>query len=522
MKRWICLMLSVMMALACMVVAQAETTYDQHMTFTIASTNINESVDYNGDELSQHFEQKFNFDWDIISLPSENTEEKIRIWINAGNMPDIVIGNVYNNGEMMNYIDQGLLYRFPDDWKERWPHAAADFELTKLGDAVAEKAGGTYLFPRAIFATNYPAEKIVPHYIAYIRKDWAEAVGFELKDAYKTSELMEYARLIKEQDPGNIGDRLVPMAIRPAFNCYTFMLPNNAYAGGSDTDCQFYKDENGQYQWGPASEDTLTGLKLLKEAYDDGLLNPEFYSYTGTEAEEDFYIAGIAGLSVYMGMASYLDMTASYIENNLGTTYDDIVHTALILGEDGNYHAPELINYAGYMMFRPDIETEKFERFMDLIDYAATDEGQMTIRMGFQGTDWDYDADGNIQTLLPEGESARSKYPSIYPIYHRLVIMSDDFTLINPAYKKEYRDRIIQMYTLKNEYASDTSIAPVDWDVSLHSSDAMSRISFDWGNEYATIILQDGDLETNWRNWVDSYSYIIDPVLEELNAEYAN
>lgn len=518
MKKLLALVLAAMMLLGCCGAFAETKTYDEHLVFTVASTNINESTDYNGDELSKYFEDMFNFEWDVISLPSENTEEKIRIWINGGNMPDVVIGNSYNNGEMMNYIEQGLLYRFPDDWKERWPNAAAAFELTSLGDAIAEQAGGTYIFPRPIFANNYPAEKIVPHYLVYLRKDWAEAVGFELKDAYTTTELMEYARLIKEQDPGQIGDRLVPMAVRPAFNCYLFTMPNNAYSGGADTSCQFYLDENGTYQWGPASENTLTGLKLYKQAYEEGLLNPEFYAYTGTEAEEDFYIAGIAGMSVYMGMASYLDLTANYVRDNLGAEYDDVVHTATILGEDGAYRAPELINYAGYIMFSPSIKEETFNRYMDLLDYAATDYGQLVIRMGFEGTDWDMDENGNLISHYEEGMSARSKYASIYPIYHRLVIMSDDFTLINPAYRQEFRDRIKEMYVLKNDRATDTSIAPVDWNVQLHSSDAMSRLSIDYGNEYATLILADGDIETNWRNWVSSYAYLVDPILEELNA----
>ena len=501
---------------------EAAPEYAEHMVFQVASTNINESVDYNADALSKYFEDMFNFEWDIISLPSENDEEKIRVWINAGNMPEVVIGGSYKSGEMMNYIDQGLLYRFPDDWKDRWPNAAKAFELTSLGDAVAEQAGGTYIFPRAIFASNYPAEKVVPHYLVYLRKDWAEAVGFPLKDAYKTSELMEYARLIKEKDPGNVGSRLVPMAIRPGFNCYTFTLPNSAYSGGADTSCEFYVGEDGQYRWGPASEATLTGLKLYKQAYDEGLLHPEFYAYTGQEAEEDFYIAGIAGMTVQFGMASYMALTENYLRENLGLEYDDVVHTALILGEDGAYHAPELINYAGYVMFSPNISEEKFCRYMDLMDYAATDYGQMVIRMGFEGVDWNYGEQGEILSLYAEGDSARSKYPSIYPIYHRLVIMSDDFTLINPAYRQQYRDRVAKMYTLKNEYATDESIAPIDWNVQLHSSDAMSRISINFGDEYATVVLSSGNIEDNWNNWVKSYAYLIDPVLQELNDSYAN
>ncbi|MBQ7521132.1 MAG: ABC transporter substrate-binding protein [Clostridia bacterium] len=515
MKKLLALLLAAMMLLGTGVTALAD--YDTHLTFKVASYNVNESVDYNGDVLSKHFEDKFNFDWDMISLSNENGVENIRIWINAMNMPDVVIANQYNNGEMMNYFEQGLIYRFPDDWKERWPNAAKAFEMTAIGDAVTEKAGGTYMFPRAIFANNYPAEKIVTHMSVYLRKDWAQAVGFELKDAYKTSELLEFARLLKEKDPGNVGERLIPIAVQPLWANYLFTLPNNAYSGGQDTPNEFYIGEDGKYHWGPASEDTLTGLKLYRQAIDEGLLAPEFYSYTGTEANEDFYIAGIAGMTIMQGMASFMDLTANYVKTNLNAEFDDVVHVAAVIGEDGKYHGTELINYSGYVMFKPDISTEEFERYMDLMDYAATDDAQMLIRMGFKGEDWDYDENGEIVSHYPEGQSARSKYPSIYPVYHRLVIMSDDFTLINPAYKKEYRDRVAQLYIIKNELADEKSIAPVDWTVLMHSSDAMSRIGFTYPDEYAAIVLQDGDVEQNWKDWVSTNSYLIDPVLDELN-----
>ena len=175
---------------------------------------------------------------------------------------------------------------------------------------MAENAGGTYIFPRAIFANNYPAEKIVTHMSVYLRKDWAEAVGFPLKDAYKTSELMEFARLLKEKDPGNVGDRLIPIAVQPLWANYLFTLPNSSYSGGSDTPNEFYIGEDGKYHWGPASEDTLIGLKLYRQAIDEKLLAPEFYTYTGTEANEDFYIAGIAGMTIMQGMASFMALGA--------------------------------------------------------------------------------------------------------------------------------------------------------------------------------------------------------------------
>lgn len=50
----------------------------------------------------------------------------------------------------------------------------------------------------------------------------------------------------------------------------------------------FYRGEGGTFQRGPADADTFRGLKQWKQAYEEGLLNPEFYTYTGSEDVEDF------------------------------------------------------------------------------------------------------------------------------------------------------------------------------------------------------------------------------------------
>ena len=36
------------------------------------------------------------------------------------------------------------------------------------------------------------------------------------------------------------------------------------------TDSPFYKGEDGKFHWGPADQETLTGLKLMQKAYKDG------------------------------------------------------------------------------------------------------------------------------------------------------------------------------------------------------------------------------------------------------------
>lgn len=494
--------------------AGGEQGYEEHLVISLASVQVNESVDYNnGDEFTKWWTEKFNFEWDVIGLSWDVWAERLRVWINSEDMPDVATWD-YNHGEAMNYIEQGLIYRLPDDWKERWPNVALAYEDSQLGPALEEMVGGTYILPKPIFSTVKPTEKVVPHVTVYLRKDWAQAVGFELKDYYTVTELLEYARLIKEQDPGNVGAALVPIAARPEMALNIFVKSNATYAEGG-----FYKDADGNYQWGPANEDTLTGLQLYQQAFKEGLISPEFYAYTGTDDNAQFYVTGVAGATMMQGMAGAMTQCETSMRDNLGLEYDDVVHTCFIVGEDGKYHSPEQINYWTTVIFSPSISQEKFERYMDMMDFAASEENNVFLRMGFEDVDWKYDENGEIVSLLGD-KVASEKYPSVYPCYDAMYILADEFQLINPSYKKEFRDRVVKLYEEKYALGDEATIPSIDWDVQLYSSDAKNKLSYNWINEYAELVLEEGDLEANWRSWVEEQQYLIKPVIDELNAEF--
>jgi|BioPla2DNA2_1021312.scaffolds.fasta_scaffold07605_5 putative aldouronate transport system substrate-binding protein len=488
--------------------------YSEHYTFTIASVQVNEATDYNGDEFSKWWLNNFNFEWDVIAMNFDNWEERVRIWISSGDMPDITIFN-YKHGEIMNYIEQELIFRFPDNWKERWPNVAKAQKLSELGDVVAEHVGGTYFLARPNFSNNKPTVKNLTNMIVYIRKDWAQAVGFELKEHYTIPEFLEYARLVKEKDPGNVGDRLVPIGVN-ASNATSLFVRNSSTHTGSDA--YFFRGEDGDFYWGPAHDDTLKGLKYYKTAYEEGLLHPEFFSYSGSQDIEDFYVTGVSGAMWYQGMARYMEMLDSNMKENLGLSFDEAVWPCFVTDDEGVFINHPSTNFWGTILFSPNMGMKKWERYMDMLDYSASDEGQLFIRMGFEGVDWEYDEEGNIKTLLPAGIDARNKYPSIYPIYHQLIVLSDDFSLVNPNYRKEFREKTIQLYKLKEALSTDTSAPPMDWDIYLYDSEAKNALSFDFSKDFATLVVSRDDIETAWRNWVESNAYMVDPVLEEFRA----
>lgn len=485
--------------------------YKDKLKISVASTLQLKNGDMDN-EFHKFWMNKFNIDWDYNYVEWDSWDEKLRLWINSGDLPDVATWQ-YNNADALNYIDQGLLYKLPDDWKERWPNVAAAYKLTGLGEKLEEKTGGTYVLPRPVYYENKPADPLLNQIgVIALRKDWAKAVGFPVKDQYTTSELMQYAKLVKEKDPGKVGSKLVPISYNAADALTNIIMANSEH---SRVESAFYKGADGKYHWGPADPETLTGLKLMQKAYKDGLLNPEFYTWKNNEGSDNFRVKGVAAITSLGGLASYRQDMDNNMKKNLNLNSSDVVQTAIVLGDDGKYRNLEQVNFWSALVFNPKISKEKFERIMDLLDYSTSKEGQLLLNMGFEGKDWKYGDNKELVSLLPEGTTMDTKYPNRF---EGLYLLGDDFSVINPAIKKEFRDTAIKHYQDKAKLSKEGGkMATYDWDFQLYDSKAKSQAAFEYEKEYTNLILQDGDLETNWKKWVDSKKSLVQPLLDELN-----
>jgi putative aldouronate transport system substrate-binding protein len=525
-RTWFALLLTVVMMLAMMApvgIAQAaEKDYSQRMTVSIANVAPIEGYDYTaGDKYVKFWTDRYNVDVEIAGLTWDNWNEMLRIWISTQDMPDVAVFNFTTTTypDAASFAEQGLLKKMPDDWRERWPNAAAVFDKTTLGPQLEKAFGGVFFLPRARFDVNLPGDPLPNHMSIHIRKDWAEAVGFPIKDAYKISELMEYARLIKEKDPGKLGNNLVPLAMKPEYAMRTFIYHNSTYY---DT---FYKDADGQYKWGFASDDTLEGLKLYYQAYKEGLLSPEFYSIKNEEDYDMFRISGVAG-AAYMGGTStglQVDCEAKF-GKSLGLDPKAAIQVANVLGEDGYYHQRDLINFWGALCFNPNIEDAKFERLMDWIDYACTPEGFLVEVAGFEGEDYKIE-NGQMVNLLPPGmplEGTTGKYPGIGGYFMLNLKLWDDFSFDNPNVLPYYRDLSKKLYANRVEMGTPETFSKVDWTVYTHDSPARRKVAIDYKTELANLVTTATsveNLETIWRAYIDSQMPLIQPVLDELNAK---
>ena len=475
-----------------------------------AGPQVRDGTDYNDCEMSRYFRDRFNVYWDVVGLTWANWAEMLRIWISAGDMPDMAVWN-YVHGEAIAFARDGMVRRMPDDWKERWPYAAAAVEGSVIGPAVAEMFGGYYFLHRPIFAGNQPTDPLLGHHVMYMRRDWMEALGVEVKPTYTMSEIIEIARLIRDNDPGGVGPSLIPLSFNTGQATINFVNRQKAMFD------RFYLGDDGYYQWGPANPAVLTGLRLYQEAWRDGLLHPDFFLWTSDEDQQHFRSLGVAGIMSQEGMATFIQSIVNDLTDSGVEDAENALHVAVILGEDGFYHEREVLNFWGSVIFSPNMADEDFERLMYQMDYTAMPETQLMIRMGFEGRDWER-YEGGFRMLTAPGVVIGDLYPGSHPLWSNHLILSDDFAIINPIFLPQFRAITNEMYATKARLSTPQTAPRTDWTEFFHDSTSRRMATLAFADMFAELIMMDGDIETNWLNWIETQRPLIDPVLDELNA----
>ena len=177
------------------------------------------------------------------------------------------------------------------------------------------------------------------------------------------------------------------------------------------------------------------------------------------------------------------------------------------------------MNYWGATYFSADIDDAVFERYMDMLEFHCSVDWQFVKTNGFRYLDWDYDENGEIYALDPDG--LHETQLSGWPLYHLLAVCGDDGNL-NPI-TLDKGDKMCVPYTMSvynaklNRIVED-SIAKIDMDAyTLNSEKQAMMTNVNLDSIIANLIVSDGDLETEWKAAIAENAYIVEPAVEELN-----
>jgi putative aldouronate transport system substrate-binding protein len=438
----------------------------------------------------------------------DSWNEKNRLWITAGDMPDWIFWD-FNFTEYVSYAEQGLLGSLPDGWEVNYPDLSGMIQATGLQDKI-NLDGKTYVVPKVIFYHFAPIAEAISHWSLFYRDDWRKQLGLAEMDVLITlDQLEEYLK-------GCVSQGLAPAGLSGSYTAITSLFVSMENSGWSN----FYK-KNGEYVWGPGQPETLAGIKLFKEYYDKGIINPDFYLNKAQEARNEF----VSGLVAMMYNAGSIDNVAGRINefSAANPTLDafDVIKITSALGPDGKWHGESFENYWASVLFSPSLDETKMNRIAALFNYIASKEGQELINLGIPEKDWTY-SDGVYKILREkEADGSYTDITSVYPscsLWYILTNMPDDFSFVSPTADFRVVDAVVDMYAAK---AARGDILKYDPDYSFFISDAKSAYSVDSVSEIVRIIMKDGaDIDAEWAAFVKAQTSMFQPVLDDLNAAF--
>lgn len=517
MKKWVSLFLCLLMVLSTVVGASAEEkTYDEPVSF---SMNVIYTDRIQKDARTQWILDKFNVDIEFITCSASDRKEKARLWVASGDVPDIMWTS-YDMGEVEHtqFVQSGLLQPWPS--LDNYPNIKALQDL--IGEPVQKSielnGDRYYIFTEGGYLNT---NQLTPLCL-YYRTDWAKEVGLLHEDhTYTWDEVMEMAIAFAQKDPGNNGAGNT-IGITSAGSQYPqlYGLYQNAidYTGFSKVD--------GAYHWRAGDADVVEAIKELKYMYDNGAIWDE-QLMAGSSDGLNKTIAGLAGIC---GGKWHTDQVTSLVIG-LQETYPDkdvldIISPMKVINDDGSISVEVSPGYWGELSISASIDPKALERFLEMFDWMAGEEGFLHSAIGIKDVDWKYNEAGEIEMLWPKDENGY--YVSPYqPNAHRFVSLPrlhEGWGLQSPAANGAAKVLGNRMNDWIQEY-DNLKLLETDWDLSVLTPDVAPLytglvLSPTVDEKIQELILSSTaeTIEADYMAWVESVKDQIAPVEEELTA----
>ncbi len=217
------------------------------------------------DYIKEQMLELYNIEVSYVTVPRSGSDDKVNVMMAGGNAPDIVF--TYSQQLFGDYAAKGGLTDLTS-------------ALETNGGTINELIGDIQVMGKvdgAQYAIMKRRGYQSPRHVAYIRKDWLDAIGLDVPT--NKVELEDALLAIKEQNPGNV-DNLVPWAMGGSADTEKFYLNFiGSYVGEiSGKDAYVYSENFKIF-----ADGGLEGLKVMNRFYNEGLISPDFAVDTTTD-----------------------------------------------------------------------------------------------------------------------------------------------------------------------------------------------------------------------------------------------
>ncbi|MDO4284683.1 MAG: extracellular solute-binding protein [Eubacteriales bacterium] len=388
--------------------------FDEHLDISIGYWNIDEmAAASEPDAVTQYIEELFNITIHPVSVSWSNYKERYQILSATDSLPDVfatltISSNDSNDSALYeDMIQSGSIRPLPDDLSSypQLEQILSSVSYTRYSD------GQFYAIPRVSFTDEILGSTDAA---LLVRRDWMDALG--ISDPQNFDEFAAMVSAFAHDDPdGNgindtIGYNVSPLSALGKWVMLGIAPQCNTYSWIEQADGRFVPS------W---TNDAFTEVvRCYRRLYEEGGLDPEFYSKSSETVREDFASGRLGALEYKSSPSALMELKQQWDALN-ELPFEECVDVLPIFpSSDGVRYSNSSSVFWSESYISSSADDAKVERILALFEYLLSEEGQNLCHYGLEGVDYEREADGSLTCLLDtEGTDLTSvlmeKYPSI-------------------------------------------------------------------------------------------------------------
>lgn len=333
-------------------------------TLTVWSTTLGGGEDMNEIPLGREWKKQTGVNVEFIQ-PMNGSTEAFNVLIASGDLPDIIVANLYNEpGGIMKFANDNIIVPLTDYIDEYAPNLKKYLdEHTDIAKMVKCDNGQYYSFPFAM-----ESEKLTSTAGAVVRKDMLDKAGLQVPET------------IDEWHTALAAFKAQGATAPLSYDLLFWEERYGVFLGAYGTKADFYI-KDGEVKYGYLEPEMREGLSTLNQWYSEGLIDQNIVKIADMDANIMNSATGGSCMWAGGGIGKYMNAMKN---KNPDFNLVPAPYPVLNKGEKSQFGSKKFLYDPSGNAFIT-TNCKNIELAMRFLDYGYTEAGHMLFNFGVEG-----------------------------------------------------------------------------------------------------------------------------------------
>lgn len=493
------------------------------ITLHAIATLTDNNDDYNNNEFTKWYTKKTGVKFEFDAFPAAEAKSKINLLLNAGDLPDIILGNeIFSLPEQQIYASQNIFIPLNDLIEEQGFYTKKAFEKFPEYDIYGLFSlldGQMYALPNLVVCYHCIVQSKM-----WVYQPWLDTLGIEMPET--TDEFYEMLKAFKDQDPNGNGiqDEIPLAGAATGWNTKLDPFLGSAFIRNDGRNRMVVND--GKLVVSYDKDEYKESLKWINKLYTEGLIAPESFTQDNTQLKLIGGNEGVNILGCFAGGTPTQGIDIGVEDNR----WLDFKAVPALEGPKGVREVPLKVALGKQSRYFITSACKYPEVAFRVGDLLYDEETFLTAQFGRKDLEWTYAAEGELgidgkQGYMKQIKSVQEWDKNI--TWYQQIPETQDLTFRFGRVIENPLEKILYEASRDSYYPYASSVDTVPPDLIFDEEEAIEVVDIETSlisyvdEMTARFITGDADIDTEWDSYLNELNVIgIERYMELMQNAY--